>query len=58
MKVKYNNEFWNVDTNAGTEKYYCARRVVPKYIDFDSRTGEPISLEHDEYIPKKECEII
>lgn len=58
MQVKYNGELWNVDTNAGTENYYCARRVTPKYVDFDTTTCETVSNEHDEYIPKAECEIV
>lgn len=52
MKVKYDGELWNVDTNAGTENFYLARRVNPKYIDFDTTTCEPIPNEHDEYLPK------
>lgn len=58
MKVKYQDELWNVIENAGMDNYYCARRVTPKYIDFDSTTCEIISLEHDHYLPKSECQII
>lgn len=58
MKVKYQGEAWNVYDNGGTDNYYLAKRVVPKYIDFDTTTCEPIPMDKEEYIPKKECEVL